>query len=99
MERGDLIRVEWEDIQENVIADTTRAEPAIRTSFGLFWEEKIIRDRQYLVTTTTIDRSSTDQSGFCCYPMGCVLSIHVEKKRGRRKKKEDVRPGPVSSPS
>jgi tRNA(Ile)-lysidine synthase TilS/MesJ len=82
--RGDLISIDWVDIYENSVADPNTATLARRTSYGLFWEQKEDKGVPVIVTTTTIDDDSS-QSGFCIYPLGCIVAIKIEKRKRRKR--------------
>ena len=90
LQRGDLLRVEWVDIFEDVTADPAGAELAHRVSYGVFWERRVSKlGPPCLITTTTLDKGETNQSGYCIYPEACVLKLSVIR-RVRRKKKEKI---------
>lgn len=108
--KGDIIQIDWLDIQEDPVGNTDKAKVARRTSYAVFWEIKDDQGHQVLVTTSTIDPQA-DQSGWCAYPIGCVVGIKVIK-RGRKsgkgldrssgkhadRNRADLRSSGVSSP-
>ena len=88
-EKGDLVQVDWVDIQEDVTGDPEKATIAYRTSYGIFWSRRPDPEGvEILVTTTTVDRDHSGDAGYCAYPIGCVRSIQVIKKarKGRKVK-------------
>lgn len=83
LKRGDLIQVNWVDIQEDPVGDPDKARLPLRISFGIFWN----KTPEALITTSTIDEGeNSTQSGYCIYPLGCVQKVVKIKGRGRRKK-------------
>ena len=78
--RGDLIKVTWADIQEDPVGDPNAARPSERVTYGLWWAQELRGPVECLVTTTTMDNDNSHQSGYCIYPMGCVLKIDVIKR-------------------
>jgi len=78
--RGDLIKVTWLDIQEDPVGDPNGARPSERVTYGLFWAQEVRGQVECLVTTTTIDNDSPHQSGYCVYPIGCILTMDVIKR-------------------
>lgn len=99
LERGDYIRVGWIDIFEDPTGNPDKPQVARRFSLGQFWAYMDVHGHPCLVTTTTED-DLTHDSGYCCYPIGCVVSIEVIKRKRRKKKnvkKPDSEPA-VSGP-
>jgi hypothetical protein len=88
--KGDLIQVDWVDIAEDPVGDPNKAQLARRTSYGLFWEIRHDGAQEVLVTTTTVDRGSAEQSGYCIYPLSCVVKLSVIKKRKGGKKERKL---------
>lgn len=86
-ERGDLVRVEWRDIYEDVTGDPDRPQLARRTSFGLFWGSTVQDGIPCIVTTTTRDEQGTNQLGYCIYPSSCVVKLTIVKKARRLRKR------------
>lgn len=78
--RGDLVKITWLDIIEDPGGDPETCKLAERTSFGLWWADEIRAGRETIITTTTIDRDSSHQSGYCAYPKGCVVGVEVMKR-------------------
>jgi hypothetical protein len=78
--RGDLVRVDWLDIREDPSGDPETAELARRTTFGLFWARRTDSGVRVLVTTTTVDEDHDLQSGYCIYPMSCVVKIRMVRR-------------------
>lgn len=85
--RGDLLKIIWVDILEDSVGNPDRASLAKRTSYGLLWETKRDKGINCLVTTTTIDAEEHTQSGYCIYPLSCLLDISIIKKVRRPRKK------------
>ena len=92
--RGDLLKIIWVDILEDSVGNPDRATLAKRTSYGLYWETKLDKGINCLITTTTIDTEEHTQSGYCIYPLSCILDISIIKKvrRPRLKKTKDSEP-------
>ena len=86
LRQGDLIEVHWRDCAEDPVGDVKRASVVERVSFGIFWEVKQQDGFDILVTTTTLDKADTGQSGYCAYPLGMVGDIKLIR-RGRKGKK------------
>ena len=82
--RGDLVEVQWVDINEEPVGDPDAAKLARRTSYGLFWCQKEDAGVPVLVTTTTMDDGPAHQSGYCIYPVSCVVKLKIVK-RGRKR--------------
>jgi hypothetical protein len=78
--RGDLIKVHWCDICEDPVGNPDAARPSERVSYGLFWSQDVRGPVECLTTTTTLDKDGASQSGFCIYPLGCVLKIEIIKR-------------------
>lgn len=78
--RGDVVRVTWLDILEDPAGNPDTCKASERVSFGLYWAEEMRGPAKCLITTTTIDKDSTGQQGYCCYPIGCILNIDVVKR-------------------
>ncbi len=90
-ERGDLLEIQWVDVNEDVTGDPNKPALAHRTSFGLFWNHTSDSGIPCLVTTTTIDGAAQDgQNGWCIYPVSCIKKMKVvrrsHKPRARRQK-------------
>jgi hypothetical protein len=83
LEKGDYIKVRWLDIYEDVTGNPDKPEVSKRASIGQFWAYQTIDGFDFLVTTTTEDASPED-SGYCCYPIGIVVSIDIIKRRKKR---------------
>lgn len=86
--RGDLISVDWVDIQEDVTSDADKASLARRHSIGFFWEIKEDKGIPVLVTTTTLDEEVEGQQGYCCYPRACIVNVKIIKAKRRKKIKK-----------
>lgn len=87
--RGDLLEIRWVDINEDPSGDPTKADLAHRTSFGLFWEKKMVNSIPCTVTTTTIDLADQEgQNGWCIYPDACILSMKIVRRVRTKKEKE-----------
>lgn len=82
-QRGDLVCVSWCDIQEDSVGDPSKALVARRKSVGLWWEQREEPDGTgVIVTTTTKDADGTsNQIGYCIYPVGCVTSVRILRRR------------------
>ena len=78
--RGDLLKVHWCDIYEDPTGDPSTAKPIERVSFGLFFAQEVRGPGECLITTTTLDKDGTTQSGYCIYPKGTILDIEVVKR-------------------
>lgn len=85
-ERGDLVCVSWVDIAEDSVGNPDEAALARRTSYGLFWGKSEDEGIPVYVTTTTIDSDDAAHSGWCCYPISCVVKLTIIKRARRRKK-------------
>lgn len=90
MERGDLIEIKWLDIAEDPVGNPDRAKLPRRSSYALFWEERLDGDIPVLVTTNTLDSDTPDQQGYCIYPRSVVVGIEVIRRKGKRKRKGDL---------
>ncbi len=86
LHQGDLVEVHWWDILEDSVGDVKTASVGERVSFGIFWEMKDTCDTPALVTTTTIDKVNTGQSGFCAYPLGAVKDIKLIRRARKGRK-------------
>lgn len=75
--RGDLVRVEWVDIHENVTGNPAEAKLARRVSYGIFLTQRRDEGIPVIVTTTTVDQHADHDSGWCIYPRACVRKIEV----------------------
>lgn len=84
LRRGDLIEVYWADIYEDVTGNPDNAGLAARISVGYFWDVGKSQGLRCLVTSTTKDNESSDQSGWCCYPFGTILRIKRIRKTRRK---------------
>lgn len=87
--RGDLIDVQWVDINEDPVGDPVDAAVLPRLSVGYFWGLAESHGVKCLVTTTTMDKDGSEQSGYCIYPLSVVLRIRSIRKKRRRKKKDE----------
>lgn len=83
-ERGDLVQIDWVDIFEDSVGNPDRAELAARTSIGFFWARKSDRGVECVVTTTTMDAGDHSVSGYCIYPLSCVVKMRIIKRTRRR---------------
>lgn len=85
--RGDLIEVHWVDISDDATGNPEAAKLSYRTSYGLFWDQRIELDAgmEVLVTTTTLDPDGPEQQGYCIYPAACVRKITIVRRARRRK--------------
>lgn len=87
MLRGDIIQIDWVDIHEDPTGNPDKADLAKRRSWGQFWGFKKDRGLDCLVTTSTMEMDATgyDQSGFCIYPIDCILDAIILKKVRRKR--------------
>ena len=89
LRQGDLIEVHWLDATEDPAGDVKKAGVVERVSFVIFWEIKEFAGLDngnpipLLITTTTLDKLDTGQSGYCAYPLGMVQNIKLIR-RGRK---------------
>lgn len=81
LQRGDIIKVSWLDIQEDSVGNPDAAKPAARITYGLFWAQEIRGGIECLITTTTEDDDGHQQCGWACFPMGIVTKIDVIKRK------------------
>src|SRR5512143_930595 len=92
LERGTILRVEWEDVYEDPTASTRTGDVVTRSSFGIFWEQKTSPSTgsPLLMTTTTIDSDGPENQGFTAYPLSLIRELEIIRRprRGRKKKKE-----------
>jgi hypothetical protein len=88
-QRGDLLEIHWADIYEDSVGDPVKASLGKRISFGLFWAEITSLGIPCLVTTTTIDEKDTSQSGYCIYPLACILKVQCIKRARKPRRKAD----------
>jgi hypothetical protein len=100
--RGDLIQVEWVDIQEEPTGDPRKAHLYRRMSYGIFWDTKDDWGKRCLVTTTTMD-PDPESSGWCIYPEGCLVEVKLvrrsrAKKAAAKRKPRPNDPNGVGSP-
>lgn len=76
-----LCEIEWEDINEDGLGDASAAKTAHRCTVGYFLKKTRHRNRTIVVTCATLEideegkRSASDQSGWCSYPVGAIVSI------------------------
>ena len=77
---GDLVEVSWLDICENPVGDPQEAALARRVSYGLFLERRKDCGVDAIVTTTTRDQFGSHQSGWCIYPVGCIVAVQVVRR-------------------
>lgn len=84
---GDLIEVHWVDIAEDSTGDPSTATLSRRTSYGLYWGHGEDGGIPVIVTTTTLDVDVLGQSGYCIYPVACVVKLLVVRRARRRKPK------------
>lgn len=92
LERGDPITVYWEDICDDVTGDPSNPSPVHRKTIAHFWSLITIKERPYLVTTSTMDSDISDQSGYSIYPIGTIIKVTPFKKRRPRKPKDETPP-------
>lgn len=78
--KGDLVRVDWLDIQEDPTGDPDDATLQRRSSFGLYWERRRDDGHPVLVTTTTVDEHGASESGYCIYPLACIRKVRVIRR-------------------
>ncbi len=89
--QGTILRVEWEDVYEDPTAPTGEVDVVTRSSFGVFWEQKVSTKTgsPLLITTTTIDPDGPSNQGGVAYPLALVRAIEIIRRpRKRRVKKE-----------
>lgn len=93
-ERGDLICIEWWDIEEDPTGNVSSSDVPLRSTYSLFWEILTSPgDPTLKILRTTNTRDSirvVDQSGYTVYPLTVVKQITVLKKA----KKAGIKRGP-----
>jgi hypothetical protein len=87
--RGTLIQLTWHDITEDSVGDPTKASMMTRHTYTLFWEQKVDKGLDCIVTTYTLDKESPAQQGWCITPLAVVDSIKVIRRPGGRRKKKE----------
>ena len=83
--QGTVIKLHWLDICEDSVGDTKTAELVLRHTYTLFWETKISRNVECIVTCNTLDKDTTQQ-GWCCTPLFLIPKIEVIKRPTKRVK-------------
>lgn len=86
--QGTVIKLHWLDIYEDSVGDTQKAELGLRHTYTLFWDIKISKGIDCIVTCNTVDKDTTQQ-GWCCTPLLLVPKIEVIKRPSKKGKKKD----------
>lgn len=84
--RGDLVEVAWVDIYEDPTGNPDAGDLALRHSFGLFWDYRKSHGVDAVVTTTTLDAGNPESQGYCIYPVSCIVSMKVIKRKNRKRR-------------
>jgi len=81
---GDLVEIQWVDVYEDPVGSPAEALPCLRISYGIYFAKREMEvggwKLPFIITTTTLDETGPQQSGYCIYPEGVVLDVKVVRK-------------------